>query len=374
MTGRLRVLMVLLFWGFAFDALAFRCQVCGKDGYGQIFIATDKTTGEKEYVCADCAKLPRCYICGLPVRTGGTTLPDGRFLCARDAKTAVLDVNEAKRICLDVENKLNRTYSRFTEFPANVQIDVMDRVDIYSMADTVGNTYESPDILGVYHPEQTDGGSRDVVRLLTGQPLARLRNVCAHELSHAWVHANVSSERHQRLARDAEEGFCEMMAYLLMDSEGEDAEKKRILANAYTRGQVQLFIEAEQHYGFQPVLDWMQYGETSRLEEGHLDRIRDARMPATMPAKPATATTVPANNNTPAVPPKTAPAALELEGILPGAHPMAIINHHTFTVGDEAKVNVGTGTQTIRCLAIQKDSAHIKDTATGKEQDLFLSP
>ena len=33
-------------------------------------------------------------------------------------------------------------------------------------------------------------------------------------------------ERHGRLARDAEEGFCEMVGYLLMDSQNEEVGKE----------------------------------------------------------------------------------------------------------------------------------------------------
>ena len=110
---------------------------------------------------------------------------------------------------------------------------------------------------------------------MTGLTVVGLKETCAHEFSHAWVGENVPTERHARIARDAEEGFCEMIGYLLMDSQGEEGQKNRILQNRYTRGQVQLFIEAEKLYGFDDILDWMQYGDTSQLEEGHLDEVRD---------------------------------------------------------------------------------------------------
>jgi Protein DA1 len=372
MTGIFRSLLgIFLVVGLASSAYAFRCEVCGREIYGQIFIVTDHVTDEKKYVCAECVRLPRCYICGIPVKNG-TTLPDGRSLCDRDAKTAVLDAGEAKQVCIDVENELNHTYSRFTEFPADVEVSVIDRIDVDSMGSINGNAAESPDILGVYHLETSGTKSiHHVIRLLTGQPADRLRNVSAHELSHAWVRQNVPEERHARLSRDAEEGFCEMMAYLLMQTEGDEAEKKRILANAYTRGQVKLFIDAEQQFGFQQVLDWMQYGETGRLEEDHLERIRDVKMPPSAASKHAAADPI-ANKTVPA-PPRAAPANLELESVLWGNHPMAIINRHPFAAGDESRVNVGKTNATIRCLAIQTNSVHIRNLGSGQEQDLFLS-
>lgn len=373
MTGRFRSFLIALFLiGFAANAMAFRCQVCGKDGVGEIFIATDEVTGEKEYVCSDCAKLSRCYICGLPVKTGGMTLKDGRILCARDARTVVVDPAEARRTCLSIQNDLDRQFSRFMEYPVNVDIQVIDRIDLYSIVDTVGNTFESPDIQGWHHMGESEGKPVHEIRLMTGLPLAELKEVCAHELSHAWVADNVSKERHARIDRDAEEGFCEMMGYLYTESQNDEAEKKRILANLYTRGQVQLFIEAAKHYGMQDVLDWMQYGETSRLVEGHIDQVHNVKMPAAT-ASTAKATAQPAAPALPPAPPRPPPSILELEGLMPGAHPMAIINHHTFAVGDEARVRIGTNNLDIRCLAIQKDSVHIKDLATGQEKDLFLS-
>ena len=61
--------------------------------------------------------------------------------------------------------------------------------------------------------------------LMTGLPLAELKATCAHEYSHAWVGENVPKERRARLGRDAEEGFCELVAYLLMDSQGKKGKK-----------------------------------------------------------------------------------------------------------------------------------------------------
>ena len=153
-------------------------------------------------------------------------------------------------------------------------------IDVNSMFNTEGNAFESPDLLGCIRPGTVNDQTRYKMSLLTGMPLAQLKETCAHEYSHAWVGENVPKERHARLARDAEEGFCEMVGYMLMDSQNEELEKKRVLQNHYTRGQIDLFIEAEQRYGFDEVLDWMKYGVAPRLEAGHVDELRDVRMPS----------------------------------------------------------------------------------------------
>jgi Protein DA1 len=361
----LKILFAVWFASIVFAVRADICAICGQPINGEIYLMTDKVTGQQVEVCSNCVQLPRCFICGLPVKDG-VQLPDGRWLCARDAKTAVLDMDDVRSIFTDVHDDLDRIYARFTTFPTNIDVSVIDRVDVDSMFRLTGNSFESPDVLGVTEPFTANGVKRYKISLLTGQPTAQLREVCAHELSHAWVGENVPAERHARLDRDAEEGFCEMMGYLLMDAEGEEGEKKRVMENAYTRGQVQLFVAAEQEYGFDEVLDWMQYGVEGRLEEGHLDEIRDVKMPASNFAAAYTARPIRAAQA------DSAPATIRLQGILWGSEPSAIINGKSFFAGDEFKVPVGGKEVTIRCLNIGQNSVRIWDADAGGQQELEL--
>jgi hypothetical protein len=360
------------------------CAVCGKEITGPIYLVTDEVTGEQELVCSNCFKLPRCYICGMPVKDDAVVLPDGRYLCARDAKTVVLDTNQATQICAGVKDDLDRLFSRFTFFPTNVDIAYIDRLDVQSMYGQDGYDVESPNLLGCIRPVTVDSEKRYAMRLMTGLPLVELKATCAHEYSHAWAGDNVPPARRRRLARDAEEGFCELVAYLLMDSQQEEAQKKFILRNRYTRGQVQLFIEAEQRYGFDEILDWMKYGVTARLEADHLDEVRDISQPPATPTdhRPAVisksaGTNHPVASNLqphqPAVS-AAAPAAFRLEGILWGGLPVAIINGHTFAVNDQDKVPFGRTNVTIRCLEIQPASVRIREMDSGTEQQLRLPP
>jgi hypothetical protein len=342
------------------------CAICGRPIYGDtIYLVTDKVTGEKKEVCSDCVKLPSCYICGLPVKDG-TQLPDGRFLCARDAKTAVVKANDAERICAQVKDDLNRLFSRFTVFPDNVDVAVIDRIDVDAMYSPGGNDFESPNLLGCIRPDTVNHETRYKMRLMTGLPLAELKATCAHEYTHAWVGENVSKERRARLGRDAEEGFCELVAYLLMDSQQEEAQKKFILQNHYTRGQIDLFIEAEKCYGFDQVLDWMKYGVAGQLEAGHVDELRDVKMPSAKSV--ASSPAIYSRTNTPA----PAPASIKLDGVLWGSRPVAIINGRSFLANDQNQVKVGGSNVIIRCLGIQKTSVRIQDVNSGKEQELRL--
>jgi Protein DA1 len=372
-----RFFIILLAACFVFSGLAALaeniCAICGKEIQGTVYIVTDELTGEKKLACSDCIKLPRCYLCGLPAGKNHVELPDGRYLCERDAKTVVLDAGIAEHVCAEIKDDLDRLFSRFTSFPDNVDVSVIDRIDVQSMFDTVGNSFESPNLLGCIRPETVNNSTRYKMSLMTGLPLVELKATCAHEFSHAWVGENVPKERHARIARDAEEGFCELVAYLLMDSQGEEGQKKFILQNRYTRGQVELFIEAERRYGFDQILDWMKYGETAQLEEGHLDKVRDVQISA------ANAIPVPhaihngSNNFIPPAP-LPVPAVIKLQGILWGNPPSAIINGRSFFANDSLKIKVGTADVAIRCLAIQKSSVRIQNADSGKEQELFLSP
>lgn len=357
---------IAVLMGFAWTAMADDCAICGQPIIARVYLWTDKVTHQQVEVCSNCNLLPPCFICGLPVK-GGLQLTDGRWLCARDAKTAVLDVNDVQRIFEQVHDYLDRLYARFTSFPTNVDVSVIDRVDVDSMFQLAGNSFESPDVLGVTEPVTTDGVKRYKISLLTGQPLSQLEEVCAHELSHAWVGENVPPERHARIDRDAEEGFCEMMGYLLMDAMGEEGEKERVLENTYTRGQVRLFIEAEQQYGFDEILDWMQYGVTGRLEEGHLDEVRDVKMPVD-----AAVANFDARTAIGSAPPPV-PSTLQLQGIMWGSAPSAIINGCLFFAGDVSKVPVGKSEVTIRCLGITKTSVQVQDVDSGKDEQLVLS-
>ena len=364
-------LMACFYFGASLVAQANNvCAICGKPIYGgTVYIVTDKVTNEQKLVCSDCIKLPRCCICGMPVRENYVELPDGRYLCARDAKTVVLKADDAERVCANVKDDLDKLFSRFTSFPANVDVTVIDRIDVDSMYHPGGNDFESPNLLGCIRPETANNETRYKMRLMTGMPLAQLKETCAHEYSHAWVGENVPKERRARLGRDAEEGFCELVGYLLMDSQNEELEKKRVLQNHYTRGQIDLFIEAEQRYGFDQVLDWMKYGVAPQLEAGHVDALRDVRMP---PARPVAGGPAFFNGVKPAPKPAPAPATLKLNGIMWGSRPVAIINGRSFSTNDLEKVQLGNTNVMIRCLEIQEKSVRIQNIGSGKEQELVL--
>src|ERR1041385_4639508 len=103
----------------AFGADADHCGICGKAFGPTIYTTTDHVTHEKVFLCYACAVFPdECYICGLPAVLNPVKLPDGRFLCARDAKDAVLDESKATALCDEVRDKIDRLFSRFLTLPS----------------------------------------------------------------------------------------------------------------------------------------------------------------------------------------------------------------------------------------------------------------
>jgi hypothetical protein len=382
-------LLILILVSLAMTAAAAvdRCAICGQEINGTVYLFTDGVTGEKQMICGDCARLPRCFICSLPVKDDGVALPDGRHLCARDKRTAVLTANEARQVADEVQGRLDRLFARFTSFPTNVDVTVLDRIDVDQMFQPGGNDFESPNLLGCIQAKTDAGQKRYSMRLMTGLPLAELQATAAHEFSHAWVGDNVSPRRRSALSRNAEEGFCELVAYLLMDSQNEEGQKKFILKNFYTRGQVQLFIEANERYGFDQILDWMKYGDTPELESGRLDKVRDVTMPppASMTAsRPAVKDTSGANSSEPKAPVLTAvpsqgmsaplaaqaPETIKVQGIFWGKSPSAIINGHSVFPDDRFKLTIGGKTLNLHCLEIRKDAVQIENMDTGVKEDL----
>ena len=368
-------LSLLLVFVFAFGCLPARgsdpnhCGVCGKPFGLTIYTVTDKLKHEKVFLCYECATCPdECYLCGVPVNAEATKLPDGRFLCVRDVKTAVLDATKAQEICEQIRDTLDRKFRRFLSLPStNVAVALVDRVDLYDEFAVVGNDFECPDILGYIHSRTNQGGLFHSISLMSALPLAEFQATCAHEYAHAWLFENVPSERRKTLSRDAHEGFCELIAYLLMQGLNEDEQMKKMLRNSYTRGQINMFIAAESEHGLNDVLDWMRWGVSSRLKAAGLADIRNVEMPR---AKGISTTN--AFNYAHAVAP--APDRLLLKGISSRKNqPLALINDQTFAVGESAKVRVGTTNLLVRCLAIGTRSVRVQIADTSKVTELHLT-
>jgi hypothetical protein len=365
-------LLGLLYLAPAFAAVTETCVVCGEPLPDSVYLVPDQVAGDKKKICGSCVTLTQiCYLCGLPVKRELTELSDGRILCARDAKSVVLDEDEARRICTETKNALDRHFARFTSFPeTNITITIADRVSLLAFFKMPGNDYECPNVMGYIQTRTNRARLHHEISVMSGLLPGVLRATYAHECTHAWLAENLSEPRQDRLARDTQEGFCELVAYLTMGALGDSKTQDMITKNAYTRGQVGLLIEAESRFGFNEVVDWMKAGEDNRLMVGQVDRIRRTVSPPVAATSKAVA-----SKPTPVPPAPTAVTQLVLQGITwAGGRSLASINNRNLARGEEAALALGGTNVTIRCVEIRPDAVVIEFTGSGTKQELKLTP
>ena len=358
-----------LLWLSLFPATAHAeiCYVCGKGTLWIIYV-TDRVTEDRRVVCPSCTELrTRCFFCGLPTKEAFKELVDGRVMCARDVKDAVLDESAAKHICTEARSELARLFSRFTTFPGtNATITIVDQIRMQQLFQTPGFERQCPSIFGYVRSRVAQGGGwRHPISILSGLPRYRLMAVCAHELGHAWVRENVAPGRD--MDRDAEEGFCELIAYRLMEYLNQQTEMKSIKDNRYTRGQFDQFLEADTAYGFYTVMQWMKWGMDQRLSNEEPDRIRRIEQKASRPA-PAAFNPVPLVTG-----PTPVPDALTLVGILgTGSKRLALINDCSLSAGESGKVRFAKTNALVRCIEIRANSVVVEVGEEKQREELFL--
>jgi hypothetical protein len=376
-----RFLFILIGLLFAIPGIAsaeYICFLCKQKIYGmEIYYRRDKLTDEKHYYCTHCNDLPdECTMCTLPVKSDAVHLPDGRYFCDRDAKSVVLDDKEAIQICLQVKEDLSRHLSRFMTFPENVAISMIDRVNLMAMK-APGNEFDCPNILGYFQRVTNDDNVELQVSILSAMTLGELKSTCVHELTHAWVSENVSEDRRKTLGHDAQEGFCELVSYMLMDAQQEEGQKKEILGNAYTRGQIHLFVETNNRFGLNDIVDWIKSGADKQLIAGSLDKVHDLETTSTAVnsslTKPAAPIPSPFALSVAPQQPAVEPTTFVLKGISGlSTRQFALINNQTLAVGESGKVRLAGTNVLIKVLAIQNHSARIRIVDSGEEQELSL--
>jgi hypothetical protein len=363
--------LVLLVLATAVHAQPSKCAICGKMLVGDFFLDVDEVTGLTNKVCADCQKLDRCSVCGLPVKTGFTRLPDGRVLCARESAAAVCADDEAKDICRNTRDDLDRLLSRFMTFPSdNVEVSIVDKFHLQNLFFAPGFQKTCVTVNGATASNPLGNGKYlHTVDLLSCMSKPHLMAVCAHEYTHAWMGENVRPGRSASLDRDTIEGFCELVAYKYMAGRQDASEMQFIRRNKYTKGKIDVLIAADSQYGFNAVVEWIKSGEDITLDLANLDRVRALQgaeySPQSSPAVLWTAV--------PSAAPTVVPDTLRLKGISgTEQHRFALINDTTFETAEQERVRVGRTNVTVRCLEIRADSVVIQVNGSNQTQQLFL--
>ena len=141
---------------------------------------------------------------------------------------------------------------------------------------------------------------------------------------------------------------------------------KAIRRNAYTRGQIDLFIEAEQRFGFNQIIDWMKYGVDSVLHADDLNNVRNIEVPRFTPRVAGVLASAPVYG------PRTYNTLMLKSIVWSKEHPLAIINDRTFEPGNTFKVQLGTNRVAVTCVSIQPEAVRVKVAGAAEEQELQL--
>src|SRR5437016_6145367 len=254
-----RVLAISLLLGgisLACAQAALKCSVCEEPITGQYHWFDSPALSEKKVICDACVHLETvCFVCGLPVKSRYQTLEDGRLLCEQDAKSAVFSLSEAQDIWEETRRDMIKLFSGLGVLPGNITLFLVDQPRLGKAYNNQFSWHDKGRTLGLTQTRLKNKTQFDhTIYLLNGLNRARLAAVCAHEYAHTWLNENIPRDR--RLDGDTVEGFCELVAYKLMTQRDEAVEKKVILANGYTKGQIHILIQTEDSFQFYRLLDW----------------------------------------------------------------------------------------------------------------------
>jgi len=343
-----------------------RCVVCQNFINGQFYWYDCPGELTRRPVCDLCSRLESiCDQCRLPLRNPTRRLDDGRWLCDRDAAVAVVDPREALRIYEEVWRALQSVLAGTGTLPRrNIKVSLVNLHELKKHHQSGLAEQEDSGVLGLTHTRIYAGRQfQHEIFLLSGLSRARLAAVAAHEYGHTWLHENVPEGRD--LDHDTKEGFCELTAYKLMTLWREEAVKRIILTNAYTRGQVNALVQAEAEHQFHRVVTWVKTGKDELIASRNLaqalelQRSDEAAVAAWPPPAPV-ATPV--------------PAVLLLRGISGTAlRRFALINDCTFKPHESARVRVGPSSNVlVHCVEIRERSAVIRVEGSAVRQELFL--
>jgi hypothetical protein len=181
-----------------------------KDAWGNQYCARHS----QEYKpCSACYRLVNERMTG-----GGITYPDGRLICNVCRKTAIDTKEQAKPAFETVAKFLHFLGLKFRGL--NLRIHLTNAIEIKQVdfADRTSQTGVGQGQVMGYIRKVTfyDGNGRtkrqvDGITILSGLPRESFEGIAAHELGHAWFYlAKIDA-----LPVDIEEGFCNLLSYLL---------------------------------------------------------------------------------------------------------------------------------------------------------------
>lgn len=405
LTSLQQTLALLLFFAFAPEAFSQTCESCLQVRDPLVPLPSYDGSFERRvcYYCANSA--PCCFVCKLPALKNSHRHDDKRLFCERDFREGIFEHGEMDRLAHQTMLDLNRAFFRFKmNFGvSNVTVSLVSSATLYDVmkrpfdpqnAGTVGLCVTrcfDADGKEVKFEERIKQPSDVTLRyehqiyVANGFPENKLKAILAHELAHVWIHENLPVERAEMLDSDTVEGFCELVAYQMMENENAVHVRTSIRKNLYTVGQQNILIEVESGYGFNRILQWLYKGTNRRLQNADLVRqVSDAPLPIRRPppAKPAAPIAAVATTNTapiaaevpmpaPVQPqPPARPTTVILKGIFFGKNRSALINDLTLGEGEEQQLRLAEGYLGVKCIEIKPASVIL--AVNGETKEYFV--
>jgi hypothetical protein len=192
------------------------CDICGKPLIGQyvknVWGDAYCKVHEREFpVCSSCQR-PICA----PLTRGGQRYPDGRMICTI-CHDSVVTPQTGEAIFDKVRRFL--VHAGVDLGHAAIPLELVDKAKLLTLSSAVKTSGSPGHIFGVTLKNvMTQAGlpvqRQAKVAILRGLPWEQFTAVAAHEMGHAWV----CLQGIDGLTPPVEEGFCELLGYLWLQS------------------------------------------------------------------------------------------------------------------------------------------------------------
>ena len=318
-------------------------------------------------ICEDCNKLERrCWICRHPAAKDYIKTPDGRYICRREARNAVVSqpaVHQTFQRTRNAVKRMTRNYMALKSPKINVEV----------FSQPVWDPDGSKSALhrqGLATTRQVGERFHHNVMLLSGLVNTNLIGVSAHEFTHLWINENKGDHE---IDPKTNEAICEIVAYKLAETYRHHNYMKVIRENTYTQGRANELLPLVNRYGLKALLRWVVEGKGPTPSASDLARLRSIR-PASTAATPTQPKAMPSPlySARPGAKPAK-PASLELKGVLgsPGKY-TALISGVMFQEGETRTIKLQGKAIKARCEKITRTTATLKLEGSQKPLELRM--
>ncbi len=306
-------------------------------------------------ICEDCHRLERrCWICGRPAAKDYIKTPDGRYICRREARNAIIGKQAVQQTFQSTRIAIKRmTRGYMTLKSPEINVEVFSQ-PVWDPDGTKSALHRQ----GLATTRQVGKTYHHNVMLISGLVNTNLIGVSAHEFTHLWINENKGDHQLDPLTNEA---ICEMVAYKLAETYRHHNYMKLIRENTYTQGRAAELLPLVERYGLKSLLRWVIEGSGPNPSSHELASLRAYRPAATVATQSATPSKAsPLYQSTPRAAPMK-PDSLELKGVIgaPGKY-TALISGVMFREGESRTIRLQDKSVTAHCQNITRNSAVLK--------------